>query len=290
MIPVSAVIITYNEEYNLHSSLSRLKWCDEIVVVDCGSTDATLEICRSYHCRIYYRKFDGYGSQKQFAVNRARNEWVLCLDADEVLTDESVQEIKNLMQNPVPGIKGYMLPISFVFMGKEFRYGKEYNRYFLRLFSKKAGNFDNRMVHEGVQLKGEVKKLKHKVLHYSYQGIHHYFDKFNKYTTYGAELYFKQGRKKSLLAVVLAIPANFLKYYFLERNIFNGIRGFYWSAFNAFYHFVKYIKLRELYDSRQAISQSLTTPLNSNNKTLGNSSLPVIPDQNKMRKISAGIL
>lgn len=243
MQSLSTVIITCNEESNLQRSLPKLTWCDEIIIVDSGSTDNTIEVCKKYGCKIYYRRFDGYGAQKQFAVSLARNKWVLCLDADEVLSDGLVDEIKEEMKNPLAA--GYLIPMTFVFMGKEFRYGKEAWRYFLRLFNKEAGTFDDRKVHEKIVLNGQQKKLKNNILHYSYRSITHYFNKFNKYSSYGAEMAYQQGKTRSLLMIVLAIPLNFLKYYFVELNILNGISGFYWSVFNAFYHFVKYIKIRE---------------------------------------------
>ncbi|MEO5999887.1 MAG: glycosyltransferase family 2 protein [Chitinophagaceae bacterium] len=245
MQSVSTVIITCNEENNLRRLLPKLSWSDEIIIVDSGSTDNTLEVCKKFGCKIYHRQFDGYGKQKQFAVSLARNKWVLCLDADEVLSDELVEEIKEEMVNP--SALGYLIPMTFVFMGKEFKYGKEAWRYFLRLFNKEAGNFDDRKVHERIVLEGEQKKLKNNILHYSYRNVSHYFNKFNKYSSYGAEMAYEQGKTRSLFMVVLAIPLNFLKYYFLEKNLLNGQSGFYWSVFNAFYHFVKYIKIREFH-------------------------------------------
>lgn len=245
MEPVSAVIITCNEEQNLYRSLPQLMWCDEIIIVDSGSIDNTLHICKKFGCKIYHRKFDGYGSQKRFAVSLAKNKWVLCLDADEVLSDALVQEIQCCMIDPEAD--GYLMPLTFVFMGKKFRHGKEAWRYFLRLFNKDAGNWDDRKVHEKIILDGKQKKLKNNILHYSYRNIAQYFSKFNKYSSYGAEIAYDQGKKKSILAVTLAVPLNFIKYYFFELNILNGLSGFYWSAFNSFYHFVKYIKIRELY-------------------------------------------
>lgn len=250
---LSTVIITCNEEHNLGRSLPKLTWCDEIIVVDSGSTDNTISICEKFGCKIYHRKFDGYGKQKQYAVSLAKNKWILCLDADEVLSDALVTEIQEEMKNP--SAIGYLIPMTFVFMGKEFRYGKEAWRYFLRLFNKEAGSFDDRKVHEKIILNGKQEKLKNNILHYSYKNISQYFNKFNKYSSYGAEIAFRQGKNRSVLMIILAIPLNFLKYYFLELNILNGLSGFYWSAFNSFYHFVKYIKIREYHAKMEELKQ-----------------------------------
>lgn len=233
---LSAVIITCNEEHNLHRSLPKLTWCDEIIVVDSGSTDNTINICRKYGCKIFHRPFDGYGSQKQYAVSLAKNKWILCLDADEVLSDALVSEIQEVMK--APAAEGYLIPMSFVFMGKKFKHGKEAWRYFLRLFNKEAGTFNNRIVHEKIILKGTQLKLKNNILHYSYRNISQYFNKFNKYSSYGAEIAWQEGKRRSLLAIVLAVPLNFFKYYIIELNFLNGVSGFYRSTFNAFYHSV----------------------------------------------------
>ncbi|MBS1662284.1 MAG: glycosyltransferase family 2 protein, partial [Bacteroidetes bacterium] len=122
-LPVSAVIITHNESRNIRRTLSRLQWCDEIIILDSFSTDDTVAICRELGCEIYFRTFDGYGTQKRHAVSLAKNDWVLCLDADEVLSEQLIQEIVHEMKNPV--YSGYRLPMNLVFLGREFCYGKE---------------------------------------------------------------------------------------------------------------------------------------------------------------------
>jgi len=247
---VSAVLITYNEECNLALSLPKLHWCDEIIVVDSGSDDATLNICKFYGCKIYHREFDGYGNQKRYAVQLATNDWILCLDADEVLSDKLVRELQTEMLNPA--VDAYYIPMFLVFMNKRFRYGKESGRHFLRLFNKNKGGFNTNKVHEKIVMNGTCKKLLNCIDHYSYRSFSQYFNKFNRYTTYGAEMAFGYGKQKSVVAVVIALPLNFLKYYFVEKNFLNGLNGFYWSVLNSFYHFAKYIKIRELYKNEPA--------------------------------------
>jgi glycosyltransferase involved in cell wall biosynthesis len=254
---VSAVIITHNEAINIRRTLGQLWWCDEIIVVDSFSTDNTIEVCRQYGCAVYQRAFDGYGAQKQYAVSLEKNDWVLCIDADEVLTNELVDEIQQEMMSPAA--QGYLVPMRFVFMGKQFKFGKESWRYFLRLFNKQSGTFNHLKVHEKIELAGSTKKLKYNILHYSYRDVSQYFEKFNKYSSYGAEMSHGQGKKRSLALIVCAIPLNFFKYYFIERNFLNGLSGFYWSVFNAFYHFVKYIKIREIY-AQEAAQRELGIP------------------------------
>jgi len=248
-LKVSAVIITLNEERIIQKTLSKLYWCDEIVIVDSGSTDNTVAICEQFGCTVYSRQFDGYGPQKQFAVSMANNDWILCIDADEVLTDGLIKEILSSIRNDA-GYAGFSFPMNMVFLNKEFTFGRESGRYFLRLFNREKGGFTNDKVHEGIQVNGPVKKLNHIIQHYSYSSISQYLEKLNRYSTYSAEMAFKKGKNKSLPAVLFAIPYNFFKYYLLERNFLNGAKGFYWSVFSAWYHFAKYLKIKELHQKQ----------------------------------------
>jgi len=244
-VKVSAVIITYNESRNIRRTLSKLHWCDEIVIVDSFSTDDTLEICREFGCKIFFKTFEGYGAQKKFAVSRASNDWVLCIDADEVLSEDLCREIQATMTKN-PSCTGYQFPMNLVFLGREFRYGKESQRYFLRLFNRQAGNYNQALVHEKLELKGQTGKLHEKILHYSYANIRQWNEKCEYYTSLSAREAVKKGKKKSIIAILTALPYYFFRYYVLERNFLNGLEGFYWSVFSAQYHFLKYVKIREL--------------------------------------------
>lgn len=243
-LKISAVIITYNEEKIIRKTLSQLYWCDEIVVVDSYSTDNTVAICREFGCDVYSRTFDGYGAQKQFAIARATNDWVLCIDADEIPTDKLIQEIRDI--RPDTAYAGFSFPMNLVFLDKEFLHGKESGRHFLRLFNRQKGGVTGDKVHESFQVKGPVKKLQHTILHYSYTSIHQCIEKLNRYSTISAGISHSKGKNKSALAVLFGLPFNFVKYYLIERNCLNGMKGFYWSVFATYYHFLKYVKLKEL--------------------------------------------
>src|SRR6266700_5485201 len=167
LVKVSAVIITYNEEKNIRRTLSQLYWCDEIIIVDSYSTDRTVNICKEFGCQVHFRKFDGYGTQKKFAVSKAINTWVLCIDADEVLTDKLIDEIGDSLKEDTE-YAGFSFPMNMVFLDKEFMHGKESRRYFLRLFNRQSGGFTEEKVHEGIRVTGQVKKLQHTISHYSY--------------------------------------------------------------------------------------------------------------------------
>jgi len=260
-IPVSAVIITRNEAANIRRTLSKLYWCDEIIVVDSYSTDDTVDICKEFGCQVYSNRFEGYGAQKKYAVSKAKNNWILSLDADEVLSDALILEMTTeLHRNKDIPYSGYQLPMNLVFLDKEFRYGKESQRYFLRLFDKRKGNFNNKTVHEKIELEGEVSRFGHRILHYSYTSFDQWYKKCEYYTTLSAEAAVEKGKNKSLLAVLFALPYYFFRYYFIERNFMNGENGFYWSVFCSYYHLMKYAKIRKLSASRNAAPIHLFKP------------------------------
>lgn len=243
--PVSAVIITLNESANLQKSLPKLAWCDEIIVVDSGSADDTIAVAKQFGCKVVSRPFDNYGSQKKFAFALAANNWILNIDADEVLSDDLVNEINNEMMKPT--YHGYYMPINLVFMGKVFRYGREAKLFRLRLFNKQYGSLLDNPVHEKILVDGDVKKLKGRVYHYSYKTYEQYFHKFNNYSSVSAKVAFGRGKKKTAGAIILAIPFNFFKCYVMEGNFLNGRQGFYWSLLNSYYVFTKYLKIAELH-------------------------------------------
>ncbi|MDI1235637.1 MAG: glycosyltransferase family 2 protein [bacterium] len=242
---ISVIIIAKNEADNLRISLPKLHWCDDIILINDQSTDGTVEVAEEFGCKIYNRVFDGFGTQKQFAVSKTKYEWVLNIDADEVISDALIAEILALKLTSNQ-IAGYMLPIQHVFLGKVFKYGKESKFYHLRLFNKTLGNFDHAKVHEKVKLNGITMRLENIILHYSYKDLKHYFEKFNQYTTIGAIKLKDKGKSRNLFLTVASFPFYFLKHYFIYGNILNGQSGFIWSYLNAWYHVVKYLKLHEL--------------------------------------------
>lgn len=250
-VPISAVIITFNSERVLPEVLRFLTWCDEVVVVDSGSTDCTLNIANRFGCRVICRAFDGFGTQKGFAVDQARYDWVLVVDADEVVTPELCYEIRQRVGHEKA--VGYEVPISLVFLGKLMRYGGEYKMPHLRLFNRQYGNYNTNQVHEDVVLKGPVARLQNHMLHYSYGSLHEYFEKFNRYTTAGAKDLVVRHKKGSLFQIIFRLPVTFLKQYILKLNFLNGYPGFVWSLFSAMYPVVKYAKLREMRENLQEI-------------------------------------
>lgn len=249
MHKISAVIITYNEAQRIRNTLDSLFWCDEIIVLDSCSTDNTVAICNEYpKCKVSTQPFLGYGPQKSFAIDLATNDWILSIDADEVVTPELKIEIQRILSTENILFTGFHVPITHVFLNKVFRFGREYKHYHLRMFNKQFGNFNLDKVHERLDVKGSKAKLKNHMLHYSYVNIHHYFEKFNSYTSISADLMHKKKKKKSRLTVYFKFPFSFFKYYILDLNILNGYAGFVWSLFSALYKVVRSVKYFEIKD------------------------------------------
>jgi glycosyltransferase involved in cell wall biosynthesis len=250
MPKLSVVIITRNEEKNILHCLNSVKGvADEIVVVDSMSADNTPEICRKFGCNVFSREFDGYGSQKQFAVDKASNDWVFSIDADEVVSEKLQNEINLLFrQGPADDIAhpAYKIPFSLCYMGRILRYGGVGNEFHLRLFNRTAGKFTTVPVHEGIEVKGTWGVLKGKIIHHSYRDISHHLEKINTYTSQAAEGYQRRGKSFSKIWVALKFPTSFISYYFVKRGFLDGHPGFMWSFLAAVSATLKVAKTIEL--------------------------------------------
>lgn len=240
-VKVSVVIITHNDAKNIRRTLSQLDWCDEVIVVDSFSTDDTVAICRAFNCTVYLKKFAGHGAQRQYAVSKASHDWILSIDAGEVLSDNLFTEIVLALREN-PEYAGYRLARGLVFFDKEFLYGKESRRYFLRLFNKNYGNFTDSSVQATVKIEGRVCKLRYKMLHYSCGNLFQWKDKYGRYSLLAAWNAVTKEKDKRLVLVLLSLPFYFLKHYLLELNFLNGAKGFYWSALNTWNRVVKHNK------------------------------------------------
>jgi glycosyltransferase involved in cell wall biosynthesis len=244
MHKLSVVIITYNEEENILRCVNSVNGlADEIVIVDSLSTDRTAEICRSAGCKVIPHAFEGYGQQKQFAVDHAANDWILSLDADEVVTPELKAEIKALMEQDSIPCDGYRICFSLFYMGRELR---RFGSHSLRLFDRRKSRFRVVMVHESVEADGTIGNLKGRIIHYSYRDLSHHFQKINSYTSRAAEENAKDGKHYRKAWVAFKFPVSFFIYYFIRLGILDGYPGFLWSFFAALYGSLKVAKTIEL--------------------------------------------
>ena len=242
MAVLGALVLTYNEEENIEDCLESISWVDEVVVVDSYSEDDTLELASKYTDKVFKRKFDDFASQRNFGLDRLESDWVLILDADERITDRLREQIEGILE--APGAEGYQVSRKNYFLGRWIKYCGWYPDYTLRLFKLEGNRYDG-LVHEGVDIKGEVKKLEEPLIHYTYQGLEEYLDKINHYTTLDAKEKYEKGVEKGLVYFLFRPVVEFIKKYILKQGFRLGRPGFILSILSAYYQFLKYAKLWE---------------------------------------------
>ena len=184
-ILLSVIIITKNEQDNIEDCLESVKWADEIIVVDSGSTDKTEEICRKYTNKFYVKDWPGFGIQKQRALDLATHEWVLSIDADERVTSELRNEIISVFNSNL-NTDGYLIPRLSNYLGKDIRHAGWYPDYTLRLVRRQKSHFTKDIVHEKMVVDGPIQKLTNHFLHFPFKDIEHHFQKLNDYSTLSA--------------------------------------------------------------------------------------------------------
>jgi len=246
MFGLSVVIITRNEEKIIQRCLDSVKpIASEIVVVDSVSGDRTPLICGTNGCRVYTRDFDGYGTQKQFAVDQATHDWVLSIDADEIVSEDLVAEIKEVLSGPFI-LSGYRIPFTVFYLGKMLKHSGVGHERHLRLFDRTKGGFTKVPVHEGIEVEGATGTLRGKIIHYPYRDISHHLEKINRYTSQAAEGYCQKGKTFSRCWPFFKFLISFISYYFIKKGFLDGYAGFMWSFLSALYASLKIAKTIEL--------------------------------------------
>ena len=245
MEAISAVLITCNEERNIRGALESLRWADEIVVVDSGSGDGTLAICREFTPRIYHRDWTGFVDQKNFALDQATHSWVLSLDADERLSPELLEEMQHLRQSGFDA-EGYRIPRVAFFMGRWIRHGDWFPDPQLRLFDRRRGRWQGGHLHESVKIPGEPGRLRGEILHYTYRNLSDYLKRLEKYSGLAALDYQARGKISSGWKMLANPVATFVKCYLVKRGFLDGVPGFMVAVMGAVSVFFKYASLYEL--------------------------------------------
>jgi len=224
---LSVIIVAMNEEDRITLCLESVSSiADEIIVLDSGSTDRTVEIAKAYSDKVFETDWPGYGPQKQRALERATGEWVLSIDADEALSPELCGEIDRLLQNN-PDAIGYKLPWAVTIFGQTLNHGRS-ARAPLRLFRRHGARFSNDMVHEKILLpKGKIKKLNGRLLHFTHRDFGHYMGKNRHYAWLGAQKRFASGKAGfGLSGAVLRALWTFIQIYFIRLGFLDGRVGF----------------------------------------------------------------
>ncbi|HJV06104.1 MAG TPA: glycosyltransferase family 2 protein [Chromobacteriaceae bacterium] len=243
-VALSVVIITKNAARQLEQTLQSVSWANELVIVDSGSTDQTLAIASAYHAKVIHQDWLGFGPQKQFAVQQASHDWVLCLDADEWLSTELQFEIKELLNNPQAS--AYRFPRCNRFMGRFLKHGEGYPDWSLRLFDRRHARWSDDLVHEYVISDLPVENLKHDLMHESGEDIALYLSKQNRYTTLQAETLHRRGKRVGWPKLLFSPLLRFFKFYVLRRGFLDGVPGLVHISIGCFNSYIKYAKLIEL--------------------------------------------
>ena len=244
MIPCSVYIVTLNCAEWLESTLESVKDFSEVIILDSGSTDLTYAIAESFpNTRISHQDWQGYAGQKSLALAQCKNDWVLNLDGDEVLSSELKAEIEQTIQSNQ--LDALITPINDVFLGvPNSKYTKKHAK--VRFFRKSKGRYDlENKVHENVIVDGQSVRAEGDIYHYGESSIFVKVEKNNQYSELKAQEKYQKGKVPSLLKLVLVMPLTFIKSYFIRRSCLNGWRGFVNSMVNAFYAFLKEAKLFE---------------------------------------------
>jgi len=243
---VSAVLITRDAEAHLRECLAGLSWCDEIVVVDGGSRDATLTICAEFGARVVTETdWRGFGVQKNRAIALAAGDWLLSIDADEVVTSTLQAEILEHLQTPGDTV-AYTFPRRSNFCGHWMRHGSWWPDHVTRLFRRGAAKFSDDLVHERLLVDGHAETLNAPLLHYTYDSYEQALDKLNRYSTLGAQMAQARGKRSTPAKALLRGVWAFLRTYLLRRGILDGRAGLALALYNAHGTYYRYLKLWKL--------------------------------------------
>ena len=249
--PLSVAIITKNEAVNLPGCLASVKFADQIVVVDSGSTDNTVKIAADLGCDVFSEPWRGFGPQKQFAIDQCRHPWVLVLDADERIPAKTADVISTIVSKGPAGMTGYSFPRRNWFQGRWIKHLWGGDR-IVRLFLKERGRMTPAAVHESVKIDGVVEDLDSPIEHYTESDLSKILIKIDHYSTLGAREAFESGRRSSIYGACGRATLTFFQDYFFRLGFLDGPQGLTLSVTDAVNKFCKYAKLSTLH--RQARS------------------------------------
>lgn len=242
---LSGFVLTRNEAHNIERCLASLSFCDEIVLLDAESEDDTVARARRFTERIWVERWRGFSDQRTLAVSRCRGEWVLWIDADEVVTPELADSIQRAIRSSVPKA-GYWLCRRVHYLGRWMRHGGWGEDWVLRLCRREQARFSGARVHEHVVLEGETERLSGILEHYSYRDLGHHWQKIDVLSRLGAEEAWSRGRRTRWIDLLFRPPARSFKMYVLRLGILDGWRGLVAASLAGCYVFLKYARLKEM--------------------------------------------
>jgi glycosyltransferase involved in cell wall biosynthesis len=244
---LSVGLITYNEEKDIARTLAAVKdIADEIVIVDSGSNDKTIEIAKSFNAHVYMEDWKGFGNQKNSVIEKCQGKWILLIDADEEVSEPLRNSIRAIVSGEATENEVYKIRFKTICFGKQIDHGGWSNFYRVRLFKNGAGKYDNKQVHETFVTSAPVGEIKEYINHYTYHNLEEYFNKFNDYTSKLAVQNHEKGKNKGVLGIYFSAKFKFWKMYIFQLGFLDGYEGYLLAKISSMYILVKYSKLREL--------------------------------------------
>ncbi len=243
-IKLSAAIITLNEEDKIGDCLASLSFADEIVVVDSGSEDRTVEIAESMGARTVFHRWEGHVQQKNFAIDQTRGEWILSLDADERVSEKLRDEIIDAVENPTAD--GYAMPRLVFYINRWIYHCGWYPARRIRLFKRDKGRWTGENPHDTIRLDGKTGNFRGDLLHLSFDTISDHLRTIDSFTEIAATERVAKHKAAGLASIMTRPVATFVKMYFLRLGFLDGIPGLIISTLSAYHVFCKYVKISEM--------------------------------------------
>ena len=255
---VSVIITTYNEEVHIAECIESVLWADEILVVDSFSTDDTVKIAKTYPVKLLEREYFGSAAQKNWSIDRVENEWVMILDADERVTEPLATEILRLLSG-TPTALGYRVRRRNIVFDREIKHSGWSTDKVIRLFDRSHGRYPNRRVHADLDIPGNVPTLRHALLHYTYRTLAQYSEKMMNYAEWGAAQAFREGRTAGFAELGMRPLVRFVRTYFVQLGILDGLHGLVVCGLQAYGTFLKYVILWD-YREREKRGEEVALP------------------------------
>ena len=255
MVKLSVSLIVFNEEETLDQCLKSVKDFEEIIYIDTGSTDRSVDIAGTYTDKIFPRENNpNLNINKNFGFDQASGEWILSLDGDEVITPELKEEISEII-NTGSEYSGFFIPRKNHYLGRWLKRGAQYPDYQLRLFKKEKGKFECKHIHERLKIDGKIGKLKNHMLHFPYNKVSKYISKFDRDSNFEAKYLFEKGLRanffNSVRWLIIKPGVRFFKRYVLKRGFLDGIPGLFAACGDAAGFAVRYFKFWQIYDQNK---------------------------------------
>lgn len=247
---ITAIIPTLNEEIHIEDAIKSVDFADEIIVIDSFSDDNTVALAKKHNINLVQRKFDDFSTQKNYAIQLAKFNWIYILDADERVTLRLKKEILNAVKNPGDSV-GFFIYRNFYFLKDKIKFGGWQRDKVIRLFRKDKCKYNGFLVHELIEYHGNIGCLDNKIEHYSYRNYDQYASKLNHYASLQAKQLFENKKSVNIFHLVIVPLFRFFVHYIIRLGFLDGFPGFVLASQHAFGVLTRYIKLQMLYKKKK---------------------------------------